>query len=159
QKAQDILEKSLSQQSETTEQALGAPKIERRKVHFAEPSETKKLPQPQPFMPSVAIQQFPIHVLFVRSPAARPRTFTKEGKEIQEATPAQTHIQLKRVQGEQFQLAVMGEPKELAEGKEAFVGLSADGVATLLVQEGSKRYLVAVQLSEISDRLLISKDL
>lgn len=104
------------------------------------------------------LQKTPIDVTFILNAAPRPRTFTKEGQEIQETVAAPSRIQLQDVPGEQFQLDIIGEPKELAPGESAFVGLSEDRVATMLVEEQGRRYLVQVKLSEISDRLLISKE-
>lgn len=78
---------------------------------------------------------------------------------LAESVAPATRIQINGVVGEKFQLALTEEPKELAFGEEAAVGLSDDGIATMLVEDNGKRYQVSVKLSEISDRLLISKDL
>ncbi|MCE5316443.1 MAG: protein kinase [Parachlamydia sp.] len=124
------------------------------RVSVGQPSAEKPLPHPE-----TPPMRNPIGVTIIRSSQPRPKTFTKEGQELIESAAPTTRIQLNGVVGEQFQLALTEEPKELAPGEEAAVGLSDDRVATLLVEENGHRFQVSVKLDEISDRLLISKDL
>ena len=124
------------------------------RISVGQPSAEKPLPHPE-----TPPMRNPIGVTIIRSSQPRPKTFTKEGQELIESAAPTTRIQLNGVVGEQFQLALTEEPKELAPGEEAAVGLSDDRVATILVEENGRLFQVSVKLDEISDRLLISKDL